>query len=565
MKREPRLNWLRRVQRPGLDTPLTSTFALLLILGLLSTLALLPTRAAAQDEGSPALAWSQVDVVERSPFSANFILVNMDDPGEGLNDPTPVEPVAGNPGTTLGEQRLNGFRAAAAVWAQTLVSPVDIYVQVSFDPLPCNAVSATIGSAGSLVSERDFSGAPLPGTLYVVSLANALAGRDLQPGPPGGIADDISIRFNSSIDNNPDCLEGNWYYGFDHNEPAGHLDMLAAAVHDLHHGLGMFNFTHEANGTLVDGPENPGIFERMMRDTDLDLTYAEMTDEQRVASAINCGKVVWTGPNVTKFAPFFLRREAPQLRVETRGAEAVYDVGTAQFGPRLSAEGVQAELQVVDDGVDNGTDGCTPLVGFTAGNIAVVDRGVCGFTTKTQNAAAAGASAVVVIDSQPSDCAPGSLGGIITVDIPTFKLSQEDGVQLKEALAAGNVRASLEFGPIDTLAGADAEGRVRLYNPKPLSSFTNWHWDIDANPDLLMEPFLTSELDVSNLDLSPMQLADIGWTLRQQCGNNEREGIEMCDGEDLFGQSCESLGFAGGTLACAQSCEEFDTSACVAE
>ncbi len=561
MKREPRSNWLCRLQQLSQDTALTATLALLPIFALLSTPAVM-----AQDEDSSSVpAWSQVDVVDRSPFSANFILVNMDEPGEGLNDPTPAEPVAGNPGTTLGEQRLNAFRAAAAVWAQTIVSPVDIYVQVGFDPLPCNAVSATIGSAGTLTSERDFPDAPQAGTLYVVSLANALAGRDLHPGPPGAGGDDISIRFNSSIDNNPNCLAGSWYYGFDHNEPMGHVDMLAAAVHDLHHGLGMFNFVHEPNGTMIDGPEHPGIFERMLLDTDLGLTYAEMTDEQRATSATNCGKVVWTGPNVTRFAPFFLRREAPQLRVESRGAEAVYEVGTAQFGPRLTAEGVQGVLQVVDDGVDNGTDGCTPLAGFTAGNIAVIDRGVCGFTTKTQNAAAAGASAVVVIDSQPSECAPGSLGGTIIVDIPTFKLSQKDGVQLKEALAAGNVRASLEFGRIETLAGADAEGRVRLYNPRPLSSFTNWHWDVDANPDLLMEPFLTPGLTVANLDLSPMQLADIGWTLRQWCGNNVREGIEMCDGEDLFGQSCESLGFSTGTLACAQGCEEFDTSACTAE
>ncbi len=46
------------------------------------------------------------------------------------------------------------------------------------------------------------------------------------------------------------------------------------------------------------------------------------------------------------------------------------------------------------------------------------------------------------------------------------------------------------------------------------------------------------------------------------CGNGTTEPGEACDGNDLAGQSCQSLGFAGGTLACAGDCQSFDTSGC---
>jgi hypothetical protein len=46
------------------------------------------------------------------------------------------------------------------------------------------------------------------------------------------------------------------------------------------------------------------------------------------------------------------------------------------------------------------------------------------------------------------------------------------------------------------------------------------------------------------------------------CGNATADGdAEQCDGADLAGEDCISLGFAGGTLACGQACQ-FDTSGC---
>src|SRR5436309_9290663 len=82
--------------------------------------------------------------------AATITIVNKNAPGVGFNDPTPVAPVDGNPGTTLGQQRLNVFQAAASVWGATLDSNVPIQIIATFEPLSCNATSATLGSAGTI-------------------------------------------------------------------------------------------------------------------------------------------------------------------------------------------------------------------------------------------------------------------------------------------------------------------------------------------------------------------------------------------------------------------------------
>lgn len=46
------------------------------------------------------------------------------------------------------------------------------------------------------------------------------------------------------------------------------------------------------------------------------------------------------------------------------------------------------------------------------------------------------------------------------------------------------------------------------------------------------------------------------------CGNGQVSAKELCDGANLRGQTCESLGFNGGTLACSPTCQAFDTSGC---
>jgi len=46
------------------------------------------------------------------------------------------------------------------------------------------------------------------------------------------------------------------------------------------------------------------------------------------------------------------------------------------------------------------------------------------------------------------------------------------------------------------------------------------------------------------------------------CGDGVIEGDEDCEGDDLAGQTCESLGFLGGELSCDEDCS-FDITGCI--
>src|SRR3954465_10490591 len=106
--------------------------------------------------------------------SANIVIVNTNAPGVGFNDPTPAAPVGGNPGTTVGQQRLIAFQYAADIWGSILDSPVTIYVQASFQPPPCTATSGAIGAATAIQVAGDFPNAEIQDTWYPAALANKL-------------------------------------------------------------------------------------------------------------------------------------------------------------------------------------------------------------------------------------------------------------------------------------------------------------------------------------------------------------------------------------------------------
>src|SRR4051794_22985411 len=138
------------------------------------------------------LAASLVALAGVAHAAATITIVNNNLPGVGFNDPTPAAPVGGNPGTTLGQQRLNAFTYVASLWGAQLDSAVETRILASFEPLACTATGAVLGSAGPRDVESDFPNAPVPGTWYHVALANKLAGFDLLPAavdPAGGGAE----------------------------------------------------------------------------------------------------------------------------------------------------------------------------------------------------------------------------------------------------------------------------------------------------------------------------------------------------------------------------------------
>lgn len=70
------------------------------------------------------------------------------------------------------------------------------------------------------------------------------------------------------------------------------------------------------------------------------------------------------------------------------------------------------------------------FAGFPAGNIALMQRGVCGFGIKATNAVAAGASGVVIYDNAPGLLTTGNVLPSFTANISVVSVPQNIGLQL---------------------------------------------------------------------------------------------------------------------------------------
>ncbi len=172
---------------------------------------------------------------------------------------------------------------------------------------------------------------------------------------------------------------------------------------------------------------------------------------------------------------------------------------TACFGPRVSLTDppIEAEFELVDDGTADPTFGCqAPLIGFTPGRIAVVERGGCEFGVKALNAQNAGAQAVFVVnnglcaDFPASDLCAINMGGGVEgyqVTIPVVQVSLADG------------------GPVITelAGGGTVTGRIGAVSDVLTLDGTIFLTDVGD-----LDPVATNNESTFNLDLSRLVFAD---------------------------------------------------------
>jgi hypothetical protein len=242
--------------------------------------------------------------------AVNITIVNGDGAGEGFNDPTPVAPVLGNAGTTLGQQRLNVFMAAAAYWSNRLSSSVPITVQARMDPLTCSATSGILGSAGAADFLANFPNAPRTGVWYPSALANAFAGADQDTSSP-----EIVAQFNSRVGTDAGCLTGfSWWYGIGGTAPANTQSFYDTVVHELAHGLGFLTVVNLSTGALAQGLEDD--FMLFLEDHGTGKTWPQMSNAERRASAVNSGALHWTGPAVVAASPALSAGRHPSGHVQ---------------------------------------------------------------------------------------------------------------------------------------------------------------------------------------------------------------------------------------------------------
>jgi hypothetical protein len=450
--------------------------------------------------------------------AATIVINNINAAGIGFNDTTPVVPVGGNSGTTLGQQRLIAFTHAANIWGATLSSPVPIVINAQFSALSCTATTATLGSAGATSVFRDFPGAPRAGTFYSGALTNKLYG-DFATADPN--AAQINANFNVNL-GKTGCLTNKFFYlGLDSNH-GSNVDFVTVLLHEMGHGVGFQTFTSGSTGNFIGG--FPSAWDHYLLDNTTNKTWANMTAAERVASAIKPSGLSWTGPGVTAALAGVLSA-AGQVAISgaNSGASAGnYNYGDASFGPPLKNPAVVGQLMPVVDQADGSGLACTALNATNAtavrGNIALVSRGTCGFVVKAKMLQNAGAIGMILADNAPGT-ADGMSGDDPTVTIPSVRISQVDGNAIKAKLSkrtrtASGVIASLGLSATG-LAGSDSIGRITMYTPNPLVSGSSVsHFNTTATRNQLMEPSINGDLTHSPtlpLDLTFELLKDIGW------------------------------------------------------
>ena len=299
---------------------------------------------------------------------------------------------------------------------------------------------------------------------------------------------------------------------------------MTVLLHEFAHGLGFSTTTSGTTGAYLGPPAFPSIYDHFAFDNTAGKLWTQMTNAERMASAVNTRQLVWVGGNVTAAAPSVLIPGTPQLEVlSPTSIKGIYLAGAATFGEPLSSPGLTQQAMPVLDGNNLGI-ACTPLdadnTRAVKQRIAVVLRGVCGFPVKAANVQAAGAVGMIVIDNMPGT-PPAGLGGFDpTIRIPAIRITLADGITLITAMGLNpsnrNSGVVVRMGvDLSQLAGADSGGRVFLYTPNPfIGGSSVSHWDPGAFRNLLMEPALNTDLTHSvkpPQDLTLPMFFDIGW------------------------------------------------------
>lgn len=137
----------------------------------------------------------------------------------------------------------------------------------------------------------------------------------------------------------------------------------------------------------------------------------------------------------------------PSTLTQLTPIQAEYETGpfTGSGAGNVTAAVTPVDLQL---GLGNtSSSGCeaADFAGFTAGTIALMQRGTCPFATKALNAEAAGAAGVVIFNQGDLDTDArkglivGTLGGSNVVGIPVVGASYDQGAALSQPGSTANV------------------------------------------------------------------------------------------------------------------------------
>lgn len=149
------------------------------------------------------------------------------------------------------------IQAAIDVWSENFVSSVPININATWERVATPGVLAA-ASPGRFHS--GFTNIPDKDLWYASALANAIAGKDLDPARP-----EVTIRINSV---NASSL----YLGTDGNCPKNQYDLESMILHELGHGLGFLSNSDYFPISLVGNIQQPTPYD----------AYSQLPDGRRL-------------------------------------------------------------------------------------------------------------------------------------------------------------------------------------------------------------------------------------------------------------------------------------------
>ncbi len=196
-----------------------------------------------------------------------------DDAGEGFYD------------VTLGSARRTAFSQALAIWASLLQGPATITIAATMTPRGGSPTSATLASSGPVDWWKGFDHAPRGYTWYPAALVEIISGSDLDPD-----AAEISVDYNSDVDNSYVLGSIDWYYGTDAN-PGSDVDFMMVTLHEMCHGFGMVS-SFKSTGEWGAGTDYPFIYDRFL----VDSSGVPLLSKTVSPSNVVGNNVFWNGP-----------------------------------------------------------------------------------------------------------------------------------------------------------------------------------------------------------------------------------------------------------------------------
>ena len=150
-----------------------------------------------------------------------------------FDDTTPAQPIDGNYGETIGQQRVVAVLYIEDYLKSIFNISVPVKIKINFNSLSPNLLA--YASPYYHFNKNAVPNLPLFGVYYPESLANQYAGYDLLPS---------TLEIEVTVGNNP-----NYYYGFS-SAPPGKANFMGLMLHEVIHGLGFYDNIDDLNGGL---------------------------------------------------------------------------------------------------------------------------------------------------------------------------------------------------------------------------------------------------------------------------------------------------------------------------